>query len=224
MLMDIEIVSSFEKTLFDPSLGDAISELAEIGIDSMMESELVKSVPVVGIVIGATKTVVNIRDRYFLRQTGIFINSFNNGTINDDVLEKHREKIASDSAWAEEELSRVIILIDRTLESYKAKMLGNAYRSYVMEEITWADFCELSAVIDKLFVEDIPLLRDISNGEVKETTPETIHKVERLNSLGLLIAATITMVGASAAKQVKLSILGELLIRHCYENSLNNGV
>ena len=72
-----KIVPAFETTLFDPTLSDACSELAEMGIDSLLDEGICKSIPVVSLLIGIGKTAQNIHDRNLLKQTIKFINTFN---------------------------------------------------------------------------------------------------------------------------------------------------
>ena len=46
-----KIVPAFETTLFDPTLSDACSELAEMGIDSLLDEGICKSIPVVSLLV-----------------------------------------------------------------------------------------------------------------------------------------------------------------------------
>ena len=56
-----KLVPAFETTLFDPTLSDMCVEMAEMGIDSLLDEGLFKSVPVVGLLVGAAKTAQNIK-------------------------------------------------------------------------------------------------------------------------------------------------------------------
>ena len=42
-----KLVPAFETTLFDPTLSDACSDMAELGIDSLLDDGVFKSIPVV---------------------------------------------------------------------------------------------------------------------------------------------------------------------------------
>lgn len=72
-----KLVPAFETTLFDPTLSDACSDMAELGIDSLLDDGVFKSIPVVSLLIGVGKTAQNIHDRNLLKQTIKFINTFN---------------------------------------------------------------------------------------------------------------------------------------------------
>ena len=41
-----KLVPAFETTLFDPTLSDACSDMAELGIDSLLDDGVFKSIPV----------------------------------------------------------------------------------------------------------------------------------------------------------------------------------
>ena len=87
-----KLVPAFETTLFDPTLSDACSDMAELGIDSLLDDGVFKSIPVVSLLIGVGKTAQNIHDRNLLKQTIKFINTFNKKSISQEKINKYRKK------------------------------------------------------------------------------------------------------------------------------------
>lgn len=83
-----KLVPAFETTLFDPTLSDACSEMAELGIDSLLDESIYKSIPVVSLLVGIGKTAQNIHDRNLLKQTIKFINTFNEKSISPEKIKK----------------------------------------------------------------------------------------------------------------------------------------
>lgn len=71
-----KIVPAFETTLFDSTLSDACVDMAELGIDSLLDDGVFKSVPIVSVLVGLGKTAQNLHDRNLLKQTIKFINTF----------------------------------------------------------------------------------------------------------------------------------------------------
>ena len=140
-----KLVPAFETTLFDPTLSDACSEMAELGIDSLLDESIYKSIPVVSLLVGIGKTAQNIHDRNLLKQTIKFINTFNEKSISPEKIKKYRKKLQSNPKYAEEELGRVIILLNSNVELKKSELLGKFYRAYVNETIDWDTFCEFSS-------------------------------------------------------------------------------
>ena len=71
-----KIVPAFETTLFDNTLSDACLDIAELGIDGLLDEGIFRSIPIVSILVGAGKTAQNIYERNLLRQTIKFINNW----------------------------------------------------------------------------------------------------------------------------------------------------
>ena len=123
-----KLVPAFETTLFDPTLSDACSEMAELGIDSLLDESIYKSIPVVSLLVGIGKTAQNIHDRNLLKQTIKFINTFNEKSISPEKIKKYRKKLQSNPKYAEEELGRVIILLNSNVEcSLRPLAVANAF-------------------------------------------------------------------------------------------------
>lgn len=135
-----KIIPAFETTLFDPTLSGACLDVAELGIDSLLDDGVFKSIPVVSVLVGFGKTAQNIHDRNLLKQTIKFINTFNEKSISQEKLNKYRKKLETQPKYAEEELGRVIILLNSNVDLKKSEILGKFYRAYVEESINWDIF------------------------------------------------------------------------------------
>lgn len=210
-----KLVPAFETTLFDPTLSDACSDMAELGIDSLLDDGLFKSIPVVSLLIGVGKTAQNIHDRNLLKQTIKFINTFNEKSISQEKISKYRKKIQSQPKYAEEELGRVIILLNSNVELKKSELLGKFYRAYVDETIDWDTFCELSDITSRLFISDLQLLYDIYHLQVSDTSQCPVYKADCLIALGLLDSATKSMTissstGSQTQRYIQVNTLGNL--------------
>ena len=210
-----KLVPAFETTLFDPTLSDACSDMAELGIDSLLDDGVFKSIPVVSLLIGVGKTAQNIHDRNLLKQTIKFINTFNEKSISQEKINKYRKKIQSKPKYAEEELGRVIILLNSNDELKKSELLGKFYRAYGDETIDWDTFCELSDITSRLFVSDLQLLYDIYHLQVSDTSQCPVYKADRLIALGLLDSATKSMTissstGSQTQRYIQTNALGKL--------------
>lgn len=208
-----KIIPSFKDSLFSDST-EVLGDVAELGIDSLLDDGLFKDFPIVGFLIGVTKTAQNIHDRNLLKQTLNFIKQFNSGKIDVEKLEKYRNEINSNNKKAEEELGRVLIILNNNVELQKSTMLANLFRNYVNEKITWSEFCEFSEIVRMLFINDVKYLIAIYSGQVKDTTGMPLYPIDRLTSLGLVNTATKSMVISSMAsssrtdKYVNLTAIG----------------
>ncbi len=156
-----EIIKPFERSLFDKNIKDIGIDMFEVGIDSFLQEGPIKDIPIVGSVVRAGKFVYNIYDRNLLRQTLVFIQQFNNNIIDSKKLGKYRKSLEDNVSKAEKELGRVLIILNKTIDSEKSTILAKLYSAYINQNILWEDFCELSEITDRLFVKDINILMEI---------------------------------------------------------------
>lgn len=199
-----KIIPAFETTLFDPTLSDACADITELGIDSLLDDGVFKSIPVVSLLVGVGKTAQNIHDRNLLKQTIKFINTFNEKSITTEKIEKYKKKLHEKPKFAEEELGRVVILLNSNVEVKKSELLAKFYRAYVNEEIDWLTFCEFSAITSRLFISDLDVLYKVSNGQISDTSQCAVYKADRLIALGLLDSAMKSMsIGNSSGSQTQ---------------------
>lgn len=210
-----KLVPAFETSLFDPTLGDLCFEMAELGIDSLLDEGLFKSIPVVNLLVGTAKTAQNLHDRNLLKQTVKFINAFNSKTLPYEKKEKYRKHLNSNPQYAEEELGRVMILLNANVDDKKSELLANFFHAYIEERINWTTFCELADVTARMFIADIHLLYQIRNKQVTDTTQCESYRAERLIALGLLNSGMKSMsvgtyTGSRTEKYIQTNELGTL--------------
>lgn len=177
-----KIIPSFKKSLFSGSKS-IIADLSELGIDSLLDKEIVKDIPIISLFIGVKNTVQNIYGRNALIQILKFINEFNSGTIDEAKLEEYRRKINDDPKKAEKELGKIIIILSNNTESI---ILANFYRNYINGYISWDEFCELSEVLNLLFINDIKILEKIQNKKLAENEESKLYQINRLEAFGLI--------------------------------------
>lgn len=187
-----DLIPSLEESLFQPSgnITDILADIIEIGFDSDLQDGIFKEIPVIRMIAGLTKVGFAIRDRIMMVKTAHFLQAFHNDTIDPVLLEKHRKELEQNPRKAEQELSRVIILLDRAIEEIQAKHLGAFYRNHINERINWEQFVELSEANDRLFLADLSLLEKIAVSPIKENeelSPQIKYQIERLRSLGMVI-------------------------------------
>lgn len=181
-----ELVENFEKSLFDDSK-DIIGDYLEIGIDSIIDEGILKEIPIVKTIVGVLKVGKNVHDRNLLKQTLVFINEFNRNEIRQDKIEEYKKRIENDQKKCEDELGRIILLLNNFIDREKSIMLSKVFKDYVGQLLNWNEFCEYSEIINRLFIQDFSFLQEVYLGRISDTTNRSdIYKVERLNSLGII--------------------------------------
>lgn len=122
-----------------------------------------------------------------MKQILTFINEFNNNKISRDKLEQYKITIEYNPKRCEEELGRILLLLNNFIDKEKSIMLVKIFKAYIEKIISWNEFCEYSEIINRLFIQDINLLNMIYDGTVSDITNRgDLYRVERLNSLGII--------------------------------------
>lgn len=184
--MKNNVINEFNKSLIINN-SDLIQDYMEIGIDSLFENELVKQIPFIKTLIGIAKVGKDLSEQNFTKNITIFLNELNTGTIDREKLKKHQKKLNKNSKLAEKELGRILIILKQVIDNEKSQYLSKLYKSYINEIITWDLFCEYSEMLNRLFVQDLSVLKLVFNGDLSATSGYSeMFRIERLNSLGII--------------------------------------
>ena len=179
-----DIVSEFNKSLIIDSV-DVLSDYIDLGISSTLE--LGNDIPIVKTIIGLGKIAIDIRERNLINNLISFIKSLNSGNIDKEKLKKHQLKLKEDQKLAKEELGRILIILDKTIDDKKAIILGKLYKACVNTRIDWDMFIEFSEITDRMYVNDLEILKSIHEGTMKDAVnKENMYRIDRLNSLGIV--------------------------------------
>ena len=204
-----ELTLNFKSSLFSESPA-VIGDYIEMGIDSLIDNEIAKEIPIVSTIVGVLKFGKNVHDRNLLKQTVVFINEFNTGTVDEEKKKEYKEKIEKDSKKCEEELGRVILLLNKFIDKEKSVLLAKLYKAYINEIINWKEFCEYSEVVDRLFLQDINLLEEIYRERLNITKGrDDMFRIERLNSLGLigLTMASVSIINGKSRTDSYINLM-----------------
>ena len=181
-----KLTEDFEKSVFNNSK-EVLEDYIEVGIDSFINDGILKDIPIVKSIVSVLNIGKNVHDRNLLRQTLVFIKEFNSGNISKDKLVAYKTTIENNPKKCEEELGRVLILLNNYIDTEKSIMLARLYRAYINKIINWNEFCEFSEIINRLFIQDIQILKGIKDKNIDiMNNREDEFRIERLYSLGLI--------------------------------------
>ncbi|MEN6418179.1 MAG: hypothetical protein ABFC73_04580 [Clostridiaceae bacterium] len=215
------LIPAFRDSLLNPTLVSSVIDLAEIGFDTIVLNGVLQELPVVKTLVGVGKFAYSVRERNLLKLTLRFIAHIHDGTISSTQFEKYRTALYENPRKAEQELSRVLILLDRFIDDEKEKILAAFFRAYIQGLINWGEFCELSDALDRLFISDIRLLYRIVVEEARLLYEQGGYSADRLVSVGLVNNPTynikIDFGGFPPFGKIPLSLtkLGKIFIQYC---------
>lgn len=147
---------AFEDSLNDEAM-NCLSELAEVGLDSIMEDGLLKDVPILSTIISGYKIGKTIHERQNIKKLISFICKINKG-IDGDKRNAYIEKFNVKQKSRNQQLEYILILIDRYIDYKKPEMLAKLYLAHLDERISWNEFTIYAEAIDNFLPGDEKLL------------------------------------------------------------------
>ena len=149
-----EINNSLVNTIKSPELEGLTTDFSEIAIDQLSEvNGIAKEIPVVGSVVKIIKLGFSIKDILFLKKIGKFLWHLR------DIHYKKRielvEKLEKDSKYKADVGSKIMLLLERADDFEKPKIIANAFKVYLYNEITYPQLQRINFGIDHLFIGDI---------------------------------------------------------------------
>lgn len=202
-----ELVPKFNDSLVIKN-SDILNDYIELGIDSILENETLKDIPIAKTIVGAGKIIYDIRERKLLKNLIVFLNELNSGNIDRKKLEDYNKVLNENPKKAEKELGRVLFILDQTIENEKASILGKLYRAYINQKINWDLFVEYSEMTNRLYINDLGVLYLIYCNQLNDTTGrKDLYRIERLNSLGVI---SLSMKAIYSSRQDSNIILNEV--------------
>ena len=208
-----KLLEDFRNSIFSNSF-ELVSDYIELGIDDFINNEKLNKIPIVNTIVAVLKVGKDIHDRNLLRQTLTFIKEFNSGNISKDKLVAYKSTIENNPKKCEEELGRILLLLNNFIDIKKSIMLSRIFKAYVNEKLNWNIFCDYAEVINRLFMEDIEILLKIHNCEKIELNGINIkYKIGRLNSLGIInVVYANTLETISSYSKVEVNNHGKTFI------------
>lgn len=181
---------AFSDSLKEESVA-CISDLAEVGLDAIMDDGILKEVPILSTAVAVYKICGSIKERHNIKKLLVFLNEINNGIANKQKRTEYQEKIKSNDKYRNQELEYLLVLIDRYISYDKPKMLAKLYLAYLDGIIIWEELTMYAEVVDRFLLLDCGTLIS-ADGKV------TVHRniggesVLRLVALGLMTEQTDT--------------------------------
>lgn len=203
---------------------DNIESIALDGIESLtdiiLKNEIIEKVPIANMATSIIKTGEMIYNKNLFRQTVSFIESLNKQEISKEKAEKYKEKVFKNEKRESEEIERVLLYLNKNIDTEKSRILAKFYASYVNQEINWNKFCEYATIINQIFIEDLPIIYDIYKDEETKVVIYENYKISRLMATGLLsnYSGAITVQELSKGKSgvrniYEKNVLGELFVK-----------
>ena len=152
------------------------ADACELGLEAVFNNS---KLPLAAFFKPLVKYGFSIRERNLVRNTLYFLTGFQSDDIDKDKLDEYKNKLQNDYSYFEEETTRIVMILDNTVEAIRAKIIGCLYMNMINERITHDEFCEYSDLTNRLYITEFEYL-----SERIEEIPK--HTFNRLVGLGIM--------------------------------------
>ena len=140
----------------DDAIQDGLSQLAEAGLDQLLDHGFLRDVPILGTVVGGFRAVGAVRDLLLAKKLGRFLREVQASPSDE------RTRFADalqDRAERQRVGETLILLLDRLDDMAKPGLLGKAFRALLSGDISNTRFRQIATAIDRLSIAE---MRDAS--------------------------------------------------------------
>ncbi len=181
---DKSLAIAFGESLKEDSIA-CISDLAEVGLDAIMDDGILKDIPILSTAVAVYKIVSSIKERHNMKKLVMFLNQINHEIPDEQQRFEYQQKFQSNKPFRNQELEYLLVLIERYIGYDKPKMLAKLYAAYLDGFIIWEELTMYAEVIDRFLPLDCNTL-------ISESNKITVHRniggesLLRLVALGLM--------------------------------------
>lgn len=208
-------VQLFEETFQSGNLIELTSSLGEFGIDAVLShvgvAEVVKDIPVVGLLVGLTKTVMDIRTYLLAKKVYNFFFG-----IRDIPLEK-RIKFSNDYCREnrEDTATALLNILDRMNNQNNVPIICRLMKSKMNDNISMRDFNRCILALERISYTDLDSLLNFDKDYYEEGVAESFE------SAGLVYLSVIDPHNRYGGPQMRLSRTGRILLKYGLEKPVS---
>jgi hypothetical protein len=128
-------------------------EIAELGVDKLIETELLKEIPVVGWIVKSYAVTDSVRDKLYGLKVKKFLSAIEE--IPKEKRDKFKDSINNNNEDSEKLCEKILMSLDTITDISKADMIANLFISYLDRQIDKDNFKRCVDIVCNNFVDDI---------------------------------------------------------------------
>ncbi len=154
-------INKLVPSIASESLSDALAVIADTSLDAAIDSGALDGIPIIGIASGRAKASRDLREAFLLRKLARFLQATSDLTL---VERKRFEAQFSSSAAQEDFGGALLVLIDRSEDIEKPRILGRLLVAHARGSFGRAELMRMSKMVDRSYFEDLLFLKTFFTG------------------------------------------------------------
>ena len=147
------IIPSFQESIENST--DLACDITSLSIERLTTNEVLLNIPIVKSLKVLYSLGRDIREAHLIKNSLIFLNEMKAGSIDQKKLTKFKNKTLKSQKSLDNELQRIIFILDRTTEEAKACYLGRLFAALLNEKISFDEFYDYSELLEKVYINDL---------------------------------------------------------------------
>jgi len=179
---------SLIKTIVRSELRQVATDLAEIGIDSILNDGFLKDVPVIATIKSVINVPVTIKEELFIRKLMKFLVELQSIPLSE--RQKILKRYPNGSKEQHNLGENILLAIDRLDDMSKPELLAKFFCAYIKDEIDFIMFSRLARALERLNLSLLPHLKwfYLRVGEQIAISEEIYHEL----SLAGIVTANLS--------------------------------
>lgn len=145
------------KSVKSNAINELAPELLETALDSLIESEALKDIPIFGIAFKSYSLYKKITESFFTKKILKFLIELK------DIPQTKREEFITELESKNETKQageKLLIILNRLDDDNKATIIGKLFKNTILGKVTFDNFKRLTYIIDNTYLDDLELLKD----------------------------------------------------------------
>ena len=119
------LIPSFYDAIFNKphQVWQPFMEWTENNIDNLIDNPVVNDIPFVSAITNGIKFGLDVRARFLLKKTTLFIEELKSTSVDQEKLDNYRKKVEKNKEYLYRELENVLIYLDKISEPEKQNIL-----------------------------------------------------------------------------------------------------
>ncbi|WP_301929417.1 DUF2013 domain-containing protein [Ferruginibacter sp.] len=134
------------------TLTEISTEILEAGIDQLIENELLKDIPILGIGYKTYNLAKKITEHFLIKKILKFL--FHLKDISQDKREKFIKELEK-KKQSKTVSEKLLIALNRLDDLNKADIIGKLFKALIENDITQEEFFRLSSYVDHAYIDDL---------------------------------------------------------------------
>jgi len=162
--------------LRNSEIPEVASELAEVSLDTFIDDEIIKDIPILGVSFKIIHSVKGIREKIFEHKLKLFLNEFSN--LKKEEIENFRDRLKKDPQFEKRAGETIILLLERHERFEKSVILGKFFHQLIIGKCSHELFLRLSASLDRITIEDLESFYEnfSSINDIPEPTKQGLYR------------------------------------------------